>query len=269
MSHDTDDPAATAPALLPGGTEAGTAGRALVPLLADYLTDVSRRTAERLGTVVGVAVTLAVDSEPWTVGASSALALEVDLLQYEIGTGPCLLALHQGVLSYVPDLAADQRWGDYGPRAADRGVASCLSVPVLVAGQPAAVLKVYSSEVDGLSADQQAVARTAAVEVSGGVGLAASLQEHAQLLDDREAAMHSRRVIDLALGVLMERTQCDAAQAFASLRTVSQHANVKLASAAQQVLTSLPGVGEDDTRAPFRRRGERPRDGSVRSTAAF
>lgn len=246
-----------------GHPEDNSAASALVPLLSDYLDDLSRRTEMRIGPVAGVAVTMRLDHEPWTVGASSDLAAEVDQLQFDIGVGPCLLALSEGVLTYAPDLAADDRWGDYGPRAAARGAASCISVPVLLDERPTAVLKVYSHEVDGLSADQQAVARTVALEVAGGVRLAVNLSAQAQLLDDRAAAMHTRRAIDLALGVLMERTQCSAGTAFASLRTISQHRNVKLREAARQVLASVPGAGQEDAWAPFNARDELPSTASA------
>jgi len=240
----------------------GNAAAALVPLLSDYLDDVSTRTATRLGAVAGVAVTLSVDNEPWTVGASNDLAAEVDLIQFEVGVGPCLLALRRGVQTYAPDLASDERWSSYGPRAAAHGAASCISVPVLVDDTPVAVLKVYAAEVDGLTAQQQDVARSVALEVAGGIRLAVTLGEQAQLLDDREAAMHTRRAIDLALGVLMERQQCSAAEAFMMLRTVSQHQNIKLRAAAQHVLGSVSGATAEDAEAPFRDRSERPAVGA-------
>jgi GAF domain-containing protein len=243
----------------------GSAAAALVPMLSDYLDDVSRRTASRLGRVAGVAVTLSVDGEPWTVGSSNDLAAEVDLIQYQVGVGPCLLALREGISTYASDLASDERWGSYGPRAAAHGAASCISVPVLVDDSPVAVVKAYSSEVDGLTADQQDTARAVALEVAGGVRLAVTLGEQAQLLDDREAAMHTRRAIDLALGVLMVRGQCSAAEAFSTMRALSQNQNIKLREAAQQVLGSVPGATQDDARAPFRTRAERPAVGASTS----
>ena len=127
-----------------GDSSPSTAEADALPLLTDYLDDVAARMELRLGDVAGVGITLRVDGAPFTAGASSALAREVDLIQYRIGRGPCLDALQHGFGHYVPDLADDSRWGSYGPSAAARGAASCLSVPVLVREQPAAVLKVYS-----------------------------------------------------------------------------------------------------------------------------
>jgi len=228
----------------------GAASYAAVPLLEDFLAQTSERTSERLSPVAGVAVTFGVGPAPITIGASTQLALEVDELQYDIGTGPCLHALRTGTSLYVPDLAADDRWNDYGPRAAAMGAASCLSVPVLVQDKPQAVLKVYSGTVDGLDETQRAVVTRVALDIAGGIGLALHLSRHARDLDDRAAAMDRRRTIDLALGMLMERTSCDADAAFTLLRSYSQHYNVRLHLAAAQVVAA-----RDDSRgareAPF------------------
>jgi GAF domain-containing protein len=235
----------------------GAASSALGPLLSDYLDDVASRTAARLGVVAGVAVTLELADGPLTVGASNDLAADVDSIQYEVGVGPCLYALHEGIGMYVRDLANDHRWGDYGPRAAARGAASCVSVPVLVDDRPAAVLKAYASSIDGLSRSQRDLATSVAADVAGGIGLARQLSIQAQTIDDRESAMDTRRVIDLALGVLMERTQCDANQAFALLRKQSQNSNLKVRDVAGQVLATVEGAQVTDAKSPFRQPGAR------------
>lgn len=222
----------------------------VVPLLLDYLDDVATRTAGRLGPIGGVAITMEGD-DPLTVGSSSDLAYAVDHLQYSIGTGPCLHALRTGEGLYVPDLAEDRRWDDYGPRAAELGAASCVSLPVRVADRVEAVLKAYGREIDGVSNEQRDELASVAVEISGGIALARRLTDQARELDDRAAAMNTRRVIDLALGILMERTSCDAGAAFGLLRRYSQTYNVKLYAAAQQIVNTLPGAGGKTEQAPF------------------
>jgi GAF domain-containing protein len=234
----------------------GTASAELVPLLSDYVDGVAARTAGLLGDVAGVAVTLKVDDGPLTVGASNDLAAEVDAIQYEVGTGPCLQTLDDGIGRSVADLGADPRWGDYGPRAAARGAASCVSLPVRVEGRPAAVLKVYSAQIDGISEKQRELAVAVSEEVAGGVALATHLCAQAHTLDDRETAMNTRRVIDLALGVLMERTKCDPDEAFALLRTQSQHRNIKLREVARQVLAGLSASAAEQS-SPFTKPGAR------------
>lgn len=244
----------------------GSAEADLLPLLTEYLDDVANRTARRLGETAGVAITLRLDGAPFTVGASSELARDVDLIQYDIGRGPCLHALHFGVGLYVPDLAGDDRWGEYGPKAAERGAASCVSVPVIVDDRPAAVLKVYSSKIDGLSSQQREIAEATAPEVAGGVGLARHLTRQAHQLDDqtqqlhdRVAAMSTRRVIDLAIGVLMGQLNTDPDSAFGLLRKTSQTRNIKLRDIAQELLGSLPPAGSSKSgQAPFNHHNDRP-----------
>jgi GAF domain-containing protein len=169
---------------------------------------------------------------------------------------PCLHALHTGEGLYVPDLGSDHRWRDYGPRAAELGAASCVSVPVRMGDEVFAVLKAYARAVDGISAEQRALVELVALEVAGGIGLAHHLTAQARELDDREAAMDTRRTIDLALGVLVERTDCSIGEAFTLLRRYSQQYNVKINSAARQVLINKLGEDFDADHAPFTKPGE-------------
>lgn len=220
-------------------------------VVADYLDATARTTHERLGDVAGVAVTVGHAPEAFTVGASTEVAARVDRTQLDLGVGPCLDTLRSGVGAYVPDLATDARWGDYGPAAAREGAASCQSVPVQFEGSTVAVFKVYAAERDGLSGDQRDLARQIGLELNGGVAVARHLERVATELDDMTAMTVHRRVIDLALGIMMERAQVDAATAFGLLRTRSQQGNTKLRDVAQAVIASVPAAGAGDLVPPY------------------
>lgn len=230
-----------------------TAREATEPHLTSYLNGQALRSHEQLGDVAGVAVTVALGGEPLTIGASTQLARDVDTLQYGIGVGPCMHALTTGEGQYVADLASDQRWGAYGPRAAALGAASCLSLAIDDDGLPVGVFKVYSSRIDGLSDEQRELGQTIALQLAAGMGLAHVLATQAEELDDRTAAMDQRRQIDLAVGVLMERAQSGPEQAFFQLRRRSNDANLKLREAANEILASFPrGDRAVGGTAPFR-----------------
>lgn len=230
----------------------GVSSDAVIVLVADHLDEVATSVHQRLGDVVGVGVTMAADDGPTTVGASTELARRVDQVQFQIGFGPCLEALRGSGGLYVPDLGVE-RWGEYGQAAADLGVRCCVSIPVERDGEVLAVAKVYAAEVDGLGEDQRQLAAELATEVAGSLGLARSLTAHARELDDRARAMDTRRAIDLALGVIMERAHCSSDTAFATLRKQSQNTNMPLLDVARLVLA---GLGESvQTSAPFERAG--------------
>ena len=247
-----DGAGATAPGPAPPGRS-----QEVLDLIDEYLDQVAADTHLRLGAVAGVAVTLADQGgRPLTVGSSTALARAVDELQYRLGDGPCLNALRGGGGEYVPSLAADTRWGRYGPEAAELGARCCQSVPVESHDGVVAVLKVYSGVIDGLTVEQRWVGTEAAQQVAGGIALAQTLTSTTAELYDRAAAMDSRRVIDLAIGVLIERSRCTTDQAFALLRKYSQTRNVKLREVAVEVVDSATGRpgGGAVPHAPFDRR---------------
>ena len=249
----------------------------VLTLVEGYLEDAATRTHDRLGDVAGVAITTAVaGGDPLTVGASTALAAEVDRVQYAIGVGPCLDALREGRETYVPDLGRDPRWAPYGVEAVGLGVRTSLSVPV-VAGRSGVVgvVKVYASAVDGLDDEQRRRGRELALEVAGGLGLAATLVRTSLELDDRIEAMDTRRTIDLATGLLMGRLGCGPDEAFGLLRRESQNRNTKVHDVAAGLLARPSAATEEGAavaglhehlatgagQAPFRRRGEAPSHG--------
>ncbi len=63
--------------------------------------------------------------------------------------------------------------------------------------------------------------------------------------------MDTRRVIDLAIGVIMERAQCSADVAFATLNQQSQHTNTPVTVVARTVVSAFGGAGGGT--APFDR----------------
>ncbi|WP_167736751.1 GAF and ANTAR domain-containing protein [Nocardioides sp. 1609] len=215
-------------------------------LLAEYVTSSAVSIHARLGDVAGVAVSGVDHTGRRAIGTSTALAATIDRIQASIGVGPTFTALEEGRTLHVPDLAAERRWGGYGVVAAEHGAASCIAVPVLAGQRPVAVLEAYASRTGGFGDVQRATAALVARELARAVPIAMDLARHAAVLDDMTALMVNRRVIDLALGILMERAQVTAATAFALLRTQSQRHNVKVHEMARHVIASIPGAAGDD-----------------------
>ena len=220
-------------------------------LVGEFLDATASSIHQRLGDVAGVAVTTVVSEALMTLGASSDLAADVDAIQFDVGQGPCLSTLRTGRGFFVADLATDDRWGEYGARAADRGAACCISVPIIVGGGTVAVFKVYGSEPDALSAAQRKLATSVGQEIAGGFALAVHMTRLAAELDDMTAMIVHRRVIDLALGISMQRGQVDAPTAFTALRIESQHRNVKLHEVAAEVVASISGSTAEDLVPPY------------------
>ncbi|NJQ05580.1 ANTAR domain-containing protein [Streptomyces lonarensis] len=73
------------------------------------------------------------------------------------------------------------------------------------------------------------------------MALAQRLFDAQVLAQDLQAAMQSRSVIDQAIGMVMSSRNCSSEQAMKSLRTLSQHRNVKLRDLCSQLVGRLTG----------------------------
>src|SRR5580700_4441711 len=68
--------------------------------------------------------------EPRYVAASDDAALRYEKLQSEVGEGPCLAAYHTGQAIAVPDLANDDRFPIFAPRAVEAGLVAVFTFPL-------------------------------------------------------------------------------------------------------------------------------------------
>ena len=178
--------------------------------------------------LVGISIVRS-DGIDTPAGSSEALT-RIDELQFTLKEGPCYDALHTHEIVRSDDLAHDARWPQWGPLVArELGVVCIVSYRLFSTEHTLGALNLYSLAPDAFDADDIANGEALAAHV--GVALAAS--QHAEHL---ETGMANRTVIGRAEGILMERFDITPEQAFAVLRRVSQHRNVKLNRVAEELV---------------------------------
>lgn len=169
-----------------------------------------------------------------TVAASGELALRLDEVQYQLGSGPCLSAASTGRTSELADTRDSQDWTEFSARAEAAGCRSVLSFPLPVREKVSGALNVYNREFsvvdDGTRALVYRFADYAVVPVSN-MYLYETAVERAEHL---AAALDSRAVIDQAKGILMERYKLTPDQAFQALTRVSMESNTKVRDIAER-----------------------------------
>jgi hypothetical protein len=199
----------------------------------------ARTVAGTLHGVVGLArrtfgcdaagVVLTADHAGVTATAATAEdARRADALQLQHHQGPALDAITEWRPVLSAELRADSRWRFWAPQAADLGFRSVLSM-VLADNGPFGALTLYSRH--------PSFFRTGFLLPGFGFGQQASIAivvavEREQLLRARD----SREIIGQAQGILMERYQITADQAFAVLRRYSSHRNQKLRLIAERMV---------------------------------
>ena len=177
---------------------------------------------------VGVIVTDP-DRNLLTVCASGPIPRQLDELQVEAGTGPCLTAARKQIVVRMHDVAADTRWTEFCAAALDRGVASMLCVPLFVDDQKLGTLSLYGESPGAFRENVEPVARVLAT--LSAIALADS--RHRERMD---RALHNRDLIGQAKGILMARHGIGADAAFDMIRTHSQRTNSKLLAVVERVV---------------------------------
>jgi GAF domain-containing protein len=169
-----------------------------------------------------------------TVAATDEIVSLVDLIQYELGHGPCVDAILKKSVFNAADLRVDDRWPEFGRRAFEStGVVSMLS------------LRLYFEDDDDLIAGMNMYASTPAAFDLAAESIALLLATHGALAvanarqrekaDNLQVALKNSRTIGIAMGVLMNQQKITQDQAFDLLRIVSQHTHRKVFDIAAEV----------------------------------
>jgi GAF domain-containing protein len=179
------------------------------------------------------------DGRPQPAVSSDDRAAQLDETQYRLDEGPCLQALQTGQPVYVADTASDPRWTHYMELARDRGLRSSLSLPLTIDQATIGALNLFAfHSADAFHPAEQQRGRLFAAQASAALQVTTRLLETGRVRQQLEQALTSRAVINQALGIVMARHGCDAEQAFAVLRTESQHSNRKLRDIAADLVNA-------------------------------
>ncbi len=176
-----------------------------------------------------------------TVAASSDVARQADQLQYDLEEGPCLEAATSGEPRLSNRLDDSEDWPRWGPQVAELGVNALLGIPLSTEGEIIGALNLYAGRAGAFTPED---IDTAEVYVTH----ATNALTAARLSSGLRTALHSRHMIGLAQGILMQIYDLSVDQSFELLVRYSSHSNTKLSEVAEHVVEhrALP---ESDARA--------------------
>lgn len=166
---------------------------------------------------------------------SGPVAAEVDALQQSFGEGPCLAAVTEGIAYLAGDLADDDRWPIFGPKAVDSGIRSVLAFALPVDDVPGA-LNLYARYPQAFGVIDRGRGLLLAVMAGMAISSARAHEDDERREANLHAALATREVIGQAQGILMERERIGPSEAFDILRRASQHLNIKLRDVARNLI---------------------------------
>lgn len=165
-----------------------------------------------------------------TAAATDPLVEELDQFHVTCGEGPGLGSLDDQITVRVADTRYDLRWEKWARCLEERGVRSVLSARMTTGSNDLGTLNLFHSEPNAFDADDEAVAAILARHAA--VALAS-----AQRAENLWLAIDARKLVGQAQGILMERFDLTADQAFAVLLRYSQDKNIKLRDVAQLLVS--------------------------------
>lgn len=168
--------------------------------------------------------------EVQTLSATDPYPAALDDIQRRQQEGPCLAAAWKHHVVRLDDICREERWPSYCREvAATTPIRSVLAFELFTGEGTTGALNFYSQTANAFDED--------AVELGLILATHAALAWHMVRRDEQfRSALASRDVIGQAKGMLMERFDIDAVQAFELLKRLSQTSNTPLAEVAQQVV---------------------------------
>lgn len=162
----------------------------------------------------------------------------LDLLQQQLGDGPCVQAARTQRVVRIDTTGTDGRWPQFSRRAVELGVASMVCLPLQVEQHVLGALSLYSTDV-GTFQDRHLSL------VSLYATLAALALGDAHRTEHLHTALSNRDLIGQAKGILVERLRQTPDEAFRSLSQASQSSNRKLVVVAQHLVETGELLGPE------------------------
>jgi GAF domain-containing protein len=179
-------------------------------------------------------ITIVLGNSFRSLAPTSELPNQVDKIQYELRSGPCVDAVLKDTVFRTGELAHDQRWPEFGARAAaEYGVRSMLAFRLFLEDDDVlGGLNLFSTQPDAFDERSELVGSVVAAHAA--IALATSRSR--AKAENLERAQQSNREIGMALGILMSRHRVTRQEAFDLLRVASQHSHRKLHDIALDVV---------------------------------
>ena len=170
-------------------------------------------------------------------GATDDIVKQADALQYELGEGPCITSWAATGTVRSDDLATEERWSLWTPRAAALGLRSVLSSPLVFQTESLGAIKVYSKLPGAFDARSERLLTLFAGPAATLLANVQSTQAPRRLSRQLKEAITSRDNIALARGVLMEREGLSEDDSMARLLEIARSSRATLRAAAELIIS--------------------------------
>jgi GAF domain-containing protein len=213
----------------------------------DFLHVLTDRSAQLLD--VSAAGLLLADhrGELRVVAASSEAARLLELLQVQLGQGPCLDCFRSGRAVTATDLGTDRRWPRFADAAAEAGLGAVQALPMRLRAQVIGTLNLFRDTPGDFDPVNVRVGQALADVATIGLLHERTMRRRDTLNEQLQAALNSRVVIEQAKGKLAERLGLEMDQAFNILRDHARARNIRLSDLARAFIDGTQDISRPNS----------------------
>jgi hypothetical protein len=162
-------------------------------------------------------VALSINGRPATAAATARVALELDLVQYDLHDGPCLTSFRTMESLRLNIVELGDAFPHFAAAARKRGVTSVLSMPALWGDDLVATLNLYS-RAGAFDETAATVAAVLATQVTIAVSRSPEFAAARHVVEQAQRDADDAADINMATGMLMVNEACTAEEAAGLLR---------------------------------------------------
>jgi hypothetical protein len=193
-----------------------------------------------------------------TVAASDERARLLELFEIQADQGPCRDCYRLGAAVVNVDLdRARERWPLFAPQAISAGFRSANALPLRLRSQVVGSLNLFQAGTGGLGSGDLRMAQALADAATIGILQQRTIRRAEVVAGQLQSALTSRIIIEQAKGVLAERLQISADDAFELLRGAARSRNRLLSDLARDVASGTADAAQLLQYAPGERNKSR------------
>jgi GAF domain-containing protein len=208
-----------------------------LPAQLEAVVDIVKRTVPSCD---AAGIVLLVDGEPTSVAVTDRFTVEIDLVQYDTGEGPCLAALHDGDVVRIDILERDSTFTRFAPGALDLGLHSVLSTPLAANGRTVGALNMYSTQDNAFDDRTSEAVRPMAEYAGHAIGSSPLYAYSLDMVDGLVEDLETRAIIEQATGVLMANQEETSGDALSQLRDLAIRSGESMRTVAEWVIDERP-----------------------------
>jgi hypothetical protein len=180
-------------------------------------------------------IAISIEGRPATAAVTARVALELDLVQYDIDSGPCLTSFRTTRTLRLDLAGLEDAFPHFAVSARGRGVQGVLSVPATWGTDLVATLNLYS-RTRPFDETAESVGKVLAAQVAIAVSRSPEFAAARAVVEEAQRDAEDRAEINVATGLLMVTQACTSEQADGLLQEAAAHDERSILQIAQRII---------------------------------